>query len=57
MMGSANNICSDKTDIFTMNKVTVTNIWVGKNNTIKVYDQTSNFNDYFKNDRHTQIFI
>ena len=46
-MGGANNICSDKTGTLTMNKMTVTDIWAGKNYNIKVNDTTYNFKDYF----------
>jgi len=30
IMGGANNICSDKTGTLTLNKMTVTNIWAGR---------------------------
>ena len=30
IMGGANNICSDKTGTLTLNKMTVTNVWAGK---------------------------
>lgn len=30
IMGGANNICSDKTGTLTMNKMTVTNVWAGR---------------------------
>ena len=36
IMGGANNICSDKTGTLTLNKMTVTNIWVGQDLQIKV---------------------
>ena len=47
IMGGANNICSDKTGTLTMNKMTVTNIWQGRNNEIKVNDPDYAFSDYF----------
>jgi len=37
-MGGANNICSDKTGTLTMNKMTVTNIWAGRDLLLKVND-------------------
>jgi Ca2+ transporting ATPase len=47
IMGGANNICSDKTGTLTMNKMTVTNIWQGKNNDVKVNDPVYKLIDYF----------
>jgi P-type E1-E2 ATPase len=38
IMGGANNICSDKTGTLTMNKMTVTNIYCGKDISFKVND-------------------
>jgi magnesium-transporting ATPase (P-type) len=38
IMGGANNICSDKTGTLTMNKMTVTNIFVGVDKAVKVND-------------------
>ena len=52
IMGGANNICSDKTGTLTMNKMTVTNVWAGRDQIIKVNDNSYDFRDYFNNDRH-----
>ena len=52
IMGGANNICSDKTGTLTMNKMTVTNIWAGRDQIIKVNDNSYDFRDYFNNDKH-----
>lgn len=51
-MGGANNICSDKTGTLTMNKMTVTNIWAGKNRDVKVQDPKYSTQDYFGTERH-----
>ena len=55
-MGGANNICSDKTGTLTMNKMTVTNIFIGVDKTVKINDPTYNFNDYFQNENHINLF-
>ena len=52
IMGGANNICSDKTGTLTMNKMTVTNVWAGRDQIIKVNDNSYDFRDYFNNDKH-----
>lgn len=57
IMGGANNICSDKTGTLTMNKMTVTNIFVGVDKQIKVNEANYNWNDYLTNEIHRQLFI
>jgi P-type E1-E2 ATPase len=54
-MGGANNICSDKTGTLTMNKMTVTNIFVGVDKAVKVNDTTYNWKDYLSNDIHIEL--
>jgi Ca2+ transporting ATPase len=56
IMGGANNICSDKTGTLTMNKMTVTNIWAGRELAVKVNDEKYSFKDYFNNEKHTNLF-
>jgi P-type E1-E2 ATPase len=56
IMGGANNICSDKTGTLTMNKMTVTNIFIGVDKIIKIHDPVYKYSDYFTNDRHSQMF-
>ena len=55
IMGGANNICSDKTGTLTMNKMTVTNVWAGRDQQIKVNDAAYKFSDYFNNDKHSSL--
>lgn len=55
-MGGANNICSDKTGTLTMNKMTVTNIYIGVDKVIKINDKNYVYNDYFANENHTNLF-
>jgi Ca2+ transporting ATPase len=56
IMGGANNICSDKTGTLTMNKMTVTNIWAGRELAVTVNQDTYSFKDYFNNEKHTTLF-
>ena len=56
IMGGANNICSDKTGTLTMNKMTVTNIFIGVDKHVKINDPAYNYNDYFQNDNHSTLF-
>jgi Ca2+ transporting ATPase len=55
IMGGANNICSDKTGTLTMNKMTVTNIWAGKDLQLKVNDSSYSFKDYFNNEKQINL--
>jgi len=52
IMGGANTICSDKTGTLTMNKMTVTNIFVGVDKPVKVNDLKYEWNDYLPNEKH-----
>lgn len=55
IMGGANNICSDKTGTLTMNKMTVTNMWLGADKIVKVNDEKYNWSDYTSNDKHISL--
>jgi P-type Ca2+ transporter type 2B len=52
IMGGANNICSDKTGTLTMNKMTVTNIFVGVDKKIEVDNPKYSWADYLPNPNH-----
>ena len=55
-MGGANTICSDKTGTLTMNKMTVTNMYVGKDKMVKINEDKYDWRDYFQNDKHKELF-
>lgn len=56
-MGGANNICSDKTGTLTENKMTVTDIWLGRELTFSTGpEDVFKFTEYFKNDKHAELF-
>lgn len=54
IMGGANNICSDKTGTLTMNKMTVTNIWAGRDLSLKVNEDKYDFSPDF-NAKHADL--
>ena len=56
IMGGANTICSDKTGTLTMNKMTVTNIFVGVDKPVRVNDLNYEWNDYLPNEKHRKLF-
>lgn len=55
IMGGANNICSDKTGTLTMNKMTVTNIWAGRQIQVKFNDSQYSWADQFTNEKHKTL--
>lgn len=57
IMGGANNICSDKTGTLTMNKMTVSNVWLGKSYTLKVNDEKYVFKDFVRSKKSKQYLI
>jgi magnesium-transporting ATPase (P-type) len=56
IMGGANNICSDKTGTLTKNQMTVTNIYIGVERTLKVQNPTLVLNDYITSESHQELF-
>ena len=54
IMGGVNNICSDKTGTLTLNKMTVTNVWNGKDNVIL---NNSDISTLFSDDKASDLFI
>jgi magnesium-transporting ATPase (P-type) len=55
IMGGANNICSDKTGTLTMNKMTVTNIWAGREISVRVNEPQYYWKDLFNNEKHINL--
>lgn len=51
-MGGANNICSDKTGTLTMNKMTVTKLYAGKDIDIDPSNEKYKFSDFFDSVDH-----
>lgn len=46
IMGGANNICSDKTGTLTMNKMTVTNMYIDRDIELRVNDEKYDAYEY-----------
>ena len=57
IMGGANNICSDKTGTLTKNKMTVTNVWIGKDITINVESAEIDPKSILTNQKSRELFI
>lgn len=55
IMGGANTICSDKTGTLTMNKMTVTNIWAGRELIVETNDPQYSWKDFANNDKHITL--
>ena len=55
-MGGANNICSDKTGTLTLNQMTVTNVWMGKDEEVEVANDTYDFRRFCKGKNSKNLF-
>lgn len=55
-MGGANNICSDKTGTLTMNKMTLTKMWNGRDVDIDSYQEKLSLSDFTSSSEWMELF-
>ena len=56
-MGKIQNICIDKAGVLTKNKITVTNVWNGKDNKVNPHNYKTDIEKCFPNKKTRSLFI